>query len=152
MIIRLREKAGKILKDKNKETKVPITVLASDAIEGFYNPNPKLHKEKGDPRFSRIKEMFIDQWETANRAKYYFTAADAGNLKQLIRKLDNLNESDKPIEELFGAILSNLPQWYKTQNIKVINGKFNELIAEIRAGKQKSSNLIQDGGKYDFRN
>ena len=142
-VIRINKKGYEALQNRHKQTDVPISIIASKAIisalEPKVKPNPELKQSKSDPRLQEMKTIFFDAWERNNGFKPVgFGAIDISHLKQIIAKLDKLPDVTS-VTDVFNVIMSNLPEWYKSQSLKVINSKLNELIAEIKRSKSTSN-------------
>jgi len=135
-VIRINKQGYEALQHRHNETGASITYIASQAIIEALKPkkrsNPELKKSKSDPRLQEMKRIFFESWEANNGFKpINFGAVDVSHLKQIIRKLDNITDVTN-VTQLFSVIMTNLPEWYKRQSLKVINSKLDELIAEIK--------------------
>ena len=142
-VIRINKKGYEMLRKRHEETGASITWIASNAIISALSEkkraNPELKKTKSDPRLQEMKTIFFETWEANNGFKpVSFGSIDVSHLKQIITKLDKLTDVTN-VTEVFRVIMSNLPEWYKSQSLKVLNSKLDELIAEIKR-KQTTGN------------
>jgi len=133
-VIRINKQGYEALQHRHNETGASITYLASNAIIEALKPKKKasLKKGKSDPRLQEMKQIFWDTWTENNGFNPVgFGAVEISHLKQIITKLDKITDVTN-VTSLFKVIMSNLPEWYKSQSLKVINSKLNEIIAEIK--------------------
>lgn len=86
--------------------------------------------------FTKLRKEFEQWYEQTKQVAYYFTGKDAGNLKQLIKKIQfvgkekHKDESNEWIIDAFRWILQNLDHWTKQNaTIPIINSRFNEILA-----------------------
>lgn len=93
--------------------------------------------------FNKAKQIFLSWYEEIKSVPYYFTAKDAGSLKQLLTKIKYVGSKKHAGEGLewvidaFKWILSNLDEWTKKHStIPIINSRFNEILAN---GKQQNA-------------
>jgi hypothetical protein len=98
--------------------------------------------------FTECKGIFLDAYRAHTNAGYYFAAKDAGALKQIVVKIEHLNDSAEAdlTKATFGALMKNLPKWYRDSafSLAVINSKFNEIIAEIRKHGKEEKGVSDD--------
>ena len=99
---------------------------------------------------SNLKTAFLDHYQKEKGAAYYWTAKDAGNLTQLIKKIGfTLNEAQAPsgpaeIETSFTALLAAIKRgsWLDNNlSIPLINNQFNQIISNY--GKETRNNGAQ---------
>lgn len=153
-VIRINEDNYELLKAKAKAEDRPLTrVITRILTEALQDKpaNPPLKNKKVHPDFNHMKEIFMDTWLKNNGYKYTsWSGVQAQALNKIITKLEALDTSNN-ILGAFQVLMDKLPDFYKTKNVTAINGNFDSIIADIKRGT-KQSNLIQDAGKFDFRN
>ena len=125
-----------------------ITKFITSVLDKAEQP-VKQTKPKADPRTKEIVDIFFKEYEKANGIKPDFGKAEGMHVKQLIKKLDELNESELPIQDLFRAVMQNLPDFYKSKSIRAINGNIKSIIAEIKQGRKGNGTNVSS--KYDWR-
>lgn len=112
---------------------------------------PKKKAKTKHPDFDKIKELYLSYWFEYNKFKYQWNGViDNTATNRLIKSLDNINESNLSIVDLFTIIMGKLPDFYKDKSINAINKNLNGIIAEIKNGRNKATKL-QNGGHFDFR-
>ncbi|WP_053405153.1 hypothetical protein [Persicobacter sp. CCB-QB2] len=101
----------------------------------------KAAKEMESRIFNQCKGYFSQQYQNHTQVPLMWSAKDAGALKDIMKKLNQLTEGKTPVVEAFQYLIINLPDWYKSHgfSLPVINGKFNELIAEIKTNRNGAS-------------
>ena len=123
-----------------------------DKEEQPRKPNPQIKKPPTSPHFAPIKELYFNKFKENNGFEYTdWSGVQAKSLNQLIVKLTKINESDAPITDIFKVLMDKLPTFYKSHNLSSINKNLNAIIGTIKNGGDKGK-IIQDGGKFDFRN
>jgi hypothetical protein len=145
-VIRINETMFELLKAKAKKEDRPLSRVLTEIISLHF----KAKKKKGThPEFQRLKDIFMAVWEKNNNFQYRWSVIDATALNRLIVNLESINKSDKPVSELFGALMQHLPDFYKDKNINAINKNINGIIADIKRGANKAT-ANQQAGKYNF--
>ncbi|WP_165027236.1 hypothetical protein [Dysgonomonas sp. ZJ279] len=122
-----REKIIKLLNSPKASREQLREALAAYAgVE--YSPQ----KEKKESLFNQCKTIFLEAYKQHVKVDYTFDRRDGVALASLIEKVQALDDNDVLVT--FGALMSNLPDWYKINgfSLTVINGKFNEIVASIR--------------------
>lgn len=86
--------------------------------------------------FNKLKTDFLQWYESQKEIAYYFTAKDAGSLKQLIKKIEFVGKSKHEGEgkewvvDAFKWILEHLDEWtQKNVSLALINSRFNEILS-----------------------
>jgi len=104
----------------------------------------KKRKEEISPD---CKQYFLDYYKDQKGVDFYWTAAEATALNQLIQKIRTIsNESDdNKLKDLFFTFIGKIKaadDWvYENLSIKIMNSKFNELVPKMKtvnAAGQKS--------------
>lgn len=87
--------------------------------------------------FTRCKEVFLQRYRGAAQIEYSWQTKDNVCLTQIIQKLYAIvhDTTDDSILAAFTYLMANLPQWYQETGFSlcVINGKFNEIVKEIKS-------------------
>jgi len=94
----------------------------------------------GPTLFSRARDAFCDRYRAINHSGYYWTAKDAGALKQLLNKIRSkmverqMDDTDDAVVESLIIFLGSITEkWYLSNfSVSILNGKFNEIYAGIR--------------------
>lgn len=93
--------------------------------------------------FNECREFFLYDYARQTGLSYYWTGADAAALKQLLMKIQQLdNGNGERVFDLFVHLVSKLPEWYRTHafTLPVINSKFNNIVRMIK--NQSNGNHI----------
>jgi hypothetical protein len=110
----------------------------------FFN---NLKDSKMDSIFKACKAIWMDAYREYTGADYYFGGKDAGSLAGLIRKIEHAGAEADLVVATFGSLVTHLPKWYRENaySLSVVNGKYNEIVAEIRKkGHGKENGISQD--------
>ena len=93
----------------------------------------KESKVKEPSLHSVLQKMFLDFYLREKQIEYYWTAKEAGSLKNLIVKLKHYTDEEK-IPDAFMAILTqNKDKWINDNlSVSIINSKFNEIVSKIK--------------------
>lgn len=93
-------------------------------------------KEKETTLFAQCRDTFLEAYKEHTGLDYSFMPIDGRSLSQLIEKVKSIVEhpTDETVIATFRLFILKLPDWYKQNqfSIKVINNKFNEIVASIR--------------------
>ena len=112
---------------------------------------------KGEGLGSKARSVFENYFRDTFGNDYYWTAKDAGNMAQLLRKLKfqreqkQMDTSDESILYALRYLLSSINEGWIFENFSVanINSKFNEIVSQAKSKKNgKPSNQVQSGGTY----
>ena len=102
--------------------------------------NPSIKKKETHPLFGTLKDIYITTFENNNRVKYTsWSVIDAQALNKLIKQLEVINESNKPLDDLFAVLMDKLPNFYRDKKINAINNNLSTIISEIKNGNSKDS-------------
>lgn len=109
-----------------------------------------LDKEKSESIHNVLKKKFFEHYHKKNGLPYYWEGKDGKHLKELIGKIRFMLEQmqkipdENQISETFDVLLENISdKWIlKNFSIPIINSKFNEILSNIKNGKneQESNN------------
>lgn len=140
---------------------VTVSGNVKDTVKDTVKVIKKKRKKEGETSslFNLFKSEFIKTYQEITGNEYYYDGKSAGNLKPLIAKIKHSIESKKEKgsgqkenatdDEVIGSlnyILLNLPDWYKENlSIAILNSKYNELINQLRNGK--NSSIRKDNAK-----
>ena len=131
-----REKLLKILNGpKTSKERLRMALASSLGVE--YKP---AKKEKPVSLFTQCCRVFMDIYKQDTGVDYAFSGKDGKALKELINKIETVQGVNEDVLVTFESMLRQLPDWYKKNaySLPVVNGKFNEIIANIRNGKKQS--------------
>jgi len=139
MVIRINKQAYEALKIKAKEQDRSLSWMASklilERIESPPRANPSKTKTKVHPEFARCKELFMNYWKFYNDYDFMsWSGAQAKALNSIIKKIEAQSENKAAPFNVFEIILKNLPEFYKNKTLTAINGNYDTIIAEIKAG------------------
>ena len=123
--------------------------------EKVNNNNPP-SPPKGDSIQLKAKKIFEEHFYQTFGTSYYWTAKDAGNMKQLLSKLKfgreqkKLDCSDENILSALRFFLSSINDGWIFENYSVsnLNSKYNEIVSNLKTknhAKQKDakSNVVE---------
>lgn len=115
------------------------------------HPKVKLSKEKeskvSEPSLhSVLQKIFLDFYLRKNQIEFYWTAKEAGSLKNLITKLKFYCKEEEKIPDTFSAILEkNNDKWINDNlSVSLINSKFNEIVQKIKGSTDPRIQEIKD--------
>lgn len=108
----------------------------------------------GESINQKARSLFEAHFKNTFHADYYWTARDAGNMTQLLKKLrfqreqKQMDTTDEPVLYALGYLLSSVREGWIFENFSVsnINSKFNEIIAHARNGI--SADAVSRPGSY----
>lgn len=109
-------------------------------------PTPPKGRSKEQSSLNKIaKEVFEQYYQYVCHIPYYWSAKDAGNMKQILNKLKfqreqkNLSTDDDAIIYALKYLLQSIKDnWVKDNlSVSIINSKFNELINQAKNGTSK---------------
>lgn len=127
-----------VLKKKNA-TKVQLRKALAEALGVPYAEPESESKEKDNVAFKPCLNVFLDRYKAVTTLQYNFGAADGKALKAIIEKIEKISTTGDTVAT-FTYLIKHLPEWYVKNafSLSVINNKFNEIIASIRASKKVS--------------
>lgn len=100
--------------------------------------------------------LCVDFWLKEFHKGWSFRPVSGKALKSLIKQIQTLlaandrDNGDDEVAAFFTAMCNNLPPFYKTKDLQVIDSKFNEIIEEIK--KSKNGNFTHARPESKFRN
>lgn len=119
-------------------------------------------KKKSAPKKEKtIFKILQDDWSKRyldeTELKYQWNKAEGATLNQLITKLRNLAKqqhekdgntdpvTDDEIVKFWDHFMDKMPEWYSEKaDLKIINSKFNAIIAEIKRPYNKGKRMVED--------
>lgn len=116
--------------------------------EDILNPTP-LKKGEGLSSRSVFEKFYNDTFSEA----YYWTAKDAGQMAQLMKKIKFSRESkgmptdDVSLNESLGKLLCSIKDKWLLENLSVsnVNSKYNEIVASARSERAKKTTGMNVG-------
>lgn len=132
---------------KQSESTVQSTIQSIDSINKQETIKQNNNKQLNKELFNEAKKKFFDFYKNKTGEDYYFTAKDAGNLKQLIKKIEfklkekNVPQKKEKVVESLEIILNRIQDKWILDNlsISIVNSKFNEIITQAKNGNTKES-------------
>jgi len=103
-----------------------------------FKPNNK------DDDKSSVYSQCVDFWLKEFHPGWTFESVHGKHMKSILTKIKKLLDEDTGAAdevdevETFKTMCLNLPDWFKAKDLAVVNSKFNEIIQEIKNGKQTS--------------
>ena len=104
--------------------------------------SPKLNKSKvnkskvnvSEPSLhSVLQKIFLDFYLRNKQIEFYWTAKEAGSLKNLIVKLKHYTEEEKIPDTFLAMLEQNKDKWINDNlSVSIINSKFNEIVSKIK--------------------
>ncbi|SNA83282.1 hypothetical protein DK150_550057 [Flavobacterium psychrophilum] len=96
--------------------------------------------EKIETDYKICVAFFMKRYKEITKLDYNFNSRDGKSIKDILTKIEHITKTGN-ISETFKYLIQNLPDWYKQNafSLIVINSKFNEIIASIKASKNKVS-------------
>ncbi|EKT3957674.1 hypothetical protein NTJ28_001661 [Flavobacterium psychrophilum] len=96
--------------------------------------------EKVETDYKICTTFFMNRYKEVTKLDYNFNSRDGKAIKDIITKIEHITKTGN-VSETFKYLIQNLPDWYKQNafSLIVINSKFNEIIASIKASKNKVS-------------
>lgn len=167
------EKAKKANAFNEKQSKAKKAVNVNDTVNDNDNVNntkkeitpepPKGDKKTVDESSLnyRAKELFISHFLKLFGNPYYWTAKDAGQMNQLLKKLSfQMKEkargaeiSDNDILSALNVFLNGINDKWINENfsVSVICSKFNEIISQIKSNATKKTiGITTEQGEREF--
>lgn len=95
---------------------------------------PVFSEKKELPLYSRMVEIWIKE----THPDFVFSNVDGVKIKSLIVKIKKILEinkhdiSDQSVSEFFSVICSNLPEYFKDKDLKIIDSDFNQIVTKIK--------------------
>ena len=106
---------------------------------------------KGDGLNFKSRSLFEKHFNSTFGSEYYWTAKDAGAMKQLLQKITfSRNKKEMPVDDesilyALRIFLSSVKEGWIFENFSVtnLNSKYNEIVSQARNGKTKPINPKQ---------
>ncbi len=141
-----------LILEKPEEPKKAVTVNVNDSVTVNENETV-IVKEEEKKKEKRKKDVAlplsdyqicVDFWLKEVHQGWTFGGQQGKAMKSILTKLNAIIKDVSPPPEVFKMICLNLPEWYKTKDLPVIDSKFNEIITEIKNSKNgKSKTTIE---------
>ena len=143
---------------ENFESEFPLSKSGSSLNEKKDEEEKEKDSAEKENLNSRARKIFERYYLDTTEEEYYFTAKDAGNLNQILKKFRYLvmkkgkEGTDEELLEAFDYLLHSIhDEWVLDHlSVSIINSKFNELTQQARNGKIKSPNAAgrSDGSEW----
>lgn len=94
-----------------------------------------------EPKVMTLRQRVIDYWLKDFHPDWNFSVTDGKKINELIKKLKRSLSSkrteytDDDVLNLFMAFCKKLPEFYKSQNLSVLEAKYDTIIEEIKIQK-----------------
>ena len=139
---------------KEKNQKKNNTIQVNNKNDDFLPPTevvgPKKSssKPKKEPTLiSKARYAFEAYFRETFEAEYYWTAKDAKNMKDLLKKISfaraskNMSTDDDSLVEGMKALLDSIGNNFVLDNftVPIINSQYNAIVAQAKAAKNKSN-------------
>lgn len=134
---------NEVIVDRSTQSKVKVKRKKRDNNITPTPPKGGVQKSKSEPKSinSEARFLFEQHFKETFSTGYYWTAKDAGNMSQLIKKLafsrsqKGLSIDDASILYALQVFLSSIKEGWIFENFSVtnINSKFNEIVSQARA-------------------
>lgn len=98
----------------------------------------------------------VEHWLKIVHPDWGFSAIDGKSMKGIIKQIrENALVNSKPTTDMyilhsFIVLCEKLPEFYKGQDLKTLNSKFNSIIYEIKHGKKKDDFHSQTSANRAF--
>lgn len=149
-VIRINKAHYELLKELSIKEDRPISRIIARLLTEALKPTTKA--KKVHPLFDPLKQIYCENWRINNGMDYRWNGViDSSALNRLIKTLTAINNSEHTIDDLFSAIMTNLPPFYKDKTINAINKNINGIIADIKNRGNKAKE-VPNIGTFDFRN
>lgn len=112
---------------------------------------------KGDGLNLKARSLFENYFRDTFGSDYYWTAKDAGNMSQILKKLrfqreqKQMDVSDESILYALRYLLSSIKEGWIFENFSVsnINSKFNEIVSQAKSKQNgKPNHSVPSAGTY----
>lgn len=93
----------------------------------------------------KVYRACVEHWLKVVHPDWSFSAVDGRSLKFIITQIESYAaKNGKTLDEdgivnFFRYMCNSLPSFYKSQNLNVINNKFDSIIFEIKNGRKKEN-------------
>lgn len=139
----------KVTKEKYiEESKENIFPTSPDGAAGSDTQKRSSSKSKKEPTLiSKARYAFEAYFRDSFEAEYYWTAKDAKNMKDLLKKIcfarasKNMSTDDDSLVEGMKALLDSIGNNFVLENftVPIINSQYNAIVAHARTAKNKSN-------------
>ena len=139
-------------KEKNQKKKNTIPVNNNNDVflppTDVVGPKKSSSKPKKEPTLiSKARYAFEAYFRDSFDAEYYWTAKDAKNMKDLLKKISfaraskNMSTDDDSLVEGMKALLDSIGNNFVLDNftVPIINSQYNAIVAQAKAAKNKSN-------------
>ena len=143
---------GTLAKEKNqkKNNTIPVNNNNDDFSPptDVVGPQKSSSKPKKEPTLiSKARYVFEAFFRDSFDAEYYWTAKDAKNMKDLLKKISfaraskKMSIDDDSLVEGMKALLDSIGNNFVLENftVPIINSQYNAIVAQARASKKKSN-------------
>jgi|GEM_PF-4639007 len=154
-----KQKVANLAVNENENENDNVNVNENEKGNGNENGTEKENEEFGEKKFSLL-EILKDDWHQRYlrvvEVKYEWNATEVKTLKSLIGKFQNLVKQktkkskynaatmDNQTVETWTYFMDRLPKWYAERpDLKIINSKFNGIIAEIKLPYSKGKRMVE---------
>jgi len=156
MVIKIRADAAEIINRLHKETRIPITHIASDFIVNNHKTQPKPKKETTTEGYQDFMKLYSDWFKHSFGVPPKIKVYDGKALKELIAYLKSINKGDiQKALELFQHILQRWGEQdafiQKQTSLSQINSNINNIITGFKIKKNKYGQIAEDTERNPYR-
>ncbi len=132
-----KERKGKETKGKEKD----LNPAAPSSL------SPKEIKEIENKEFTECTHFWLKEFH----ADWHFGGPQGKSLKYILTKLRKIVLPGATVLDAFKTFCLNLPDYYKDKDLQVLNGKYNEILTEIKkqtngASRKKPASAFSEFG------
>ncbi len=144
-----KQKKASASNSKQTQANEAVSVNVNDTVTVNENVTD-IKQGKDDDKKSSAYSLCIDFWLKEFHPGWSFGAVHGVKMKSIIKKIKDLlkvsgrESTDQAIHESFKAVCNNLPEYFLTKDLAMIDSKFNEIIQEIKNGKQGKNDPYKD--------
>jgi len=128
----------------------PLTVEPSTVNRTLLSTNiPSTNKLSTNiPSKDNTYQLAVDFWLKEFHVGWSFGGVQGKKIKSILEKLQKVfpNASEQDLVGAFKYFCLNLPDWFKDKELQVLDGKFNEIMEQI---KNKTNNGITKKSKFN---
>ena len=149
----------KVTKEKDiEEVKENIFPTSPDGAAGSNTQKKSSSKPKKEPTLiSKARYAFEAYFRESFDTEYYWTAKDAKNMKDLLKKISfaraskNMSTDDDSLVEGMKALLDSIGNNFVLENftVPIINSQYNAIVAQARAAKNKSNGKSRNNNQSE---
>lgn len=103
---------------------------------------PALTAPPADSLHGTLRQVWCEHYTAYSGLPYNWDGGEAKALKELASKVQGIAGDDtEQVTTVFRVLCQRLPDWYKQNaySLRVVNKKFNEIVAAIRKNGNKST-------------